>query len=162
MTAVAIQVSIARQQLQLFIPGESVRSYAVSTAKKGIGNTENSGCTPVGLHYVRAKIGSGLPVNAVFVGRRFTGEYYTPALAARYPQRDWILTRILWLCGLEPGINRLGRVDSMRRFIYIHGTPDSEPMGLPLSHGCVRMRNADIIELFELIPAGCRVSITAE
>ncbi|QEW06774.1 L,D-transpeptidase [Nitrincola iocasae] len=162
MTAETLHISVAEQRLLLFVQGELIRSYAVSTALKGVGNTENSGCTPVGLHYVRAKIGAGLPANAVFVGRRFTGEYYTPALAARYPQRDWILTRILWLCGLERGINRLGRVDSMRRFIYIHGTPDTEPMGLPMSHGCVRMRNTDIIELFELIPAGCRVSITAE
>lgn len=162
MTAVTVHISVAEQQLRLLVQGEPERCYAVSTAKNGAGNTENSGCTPTGLHYIRAKIGAGLPENAVFVGRRFTGEYYTPALAARYPQRDWILTRILWLCGLEPGFNRLGRVDSMRRFIYIHGTPDTEPMGTPLSHGCVRMRNNDIIELFELVPTGCRVSITAE
>lgn len=162
MTVVTVHISVADQQLRLVVEGEPARLYAVSTAAKGIGNAENSGCTPVGLHYVRAKIGTGLPLNSVFVGRRFTGEFYTPDLAVRYPQRDWILTRILWLCGLEPGFNRLGQVDSMRRFIYIHGTPDTEPMGTPLSHGCVRMRNADIIELFELVPAGCRVSITAE
>lgn len=157
-----IHISVVEQRLRLCVKDRVLRNYPISTAKNGVGNTENSGCTPVGLHYVRAKIGAGCPVNSVFVGRRFTGEYYTPALAAQYPQRDWILTRILWLCGLEPGVNRLGHVDSMRRYIYIHGTPDTEPMGLPLSHGCVRMRNDDIIELFELIPAGCRVSITAE
>ncbi|KGK41581.1 peptidase [Nitrincola sp. A-D6] len=162
MSASTLHISIAAQQLSLLVQGKPVRHYRVSTAKNGAGNTENSGCTPLGLHYVRAKIGAGLPVNSVFVGRRFTGEYYTSSLASRYPQRDWILTRILWLCGLEPGFNRLGQVDSMRRFIYIHGTPDTEPMGIPLSHGCVRMRNADILELFELIQAGCRVSITAE
>ena len=158
----SICISVAEQQLFLLEKGERVKRYAVSTAKNGTGNTENSGCTPTGLHYVRAKIGAGHPANAVFVGRRFTGEYYTPVLAFQYPERDWILTRILWLCGLEPGVNRFGQVDSMRRFIYIHGTPDTEPMGVPLSHGCVRMRNSDIIELFELIPAGCRVSITAK
>jgi lipoprotein-anchoring transpeptidase ErfK/SrfK len=98
-------------------------------------------------------------VNAVLVRRRPTGEIWTPALAHQFPGRDWILTRILWLSGCEPGFNRLGNVDTMRRFIYIHGSPDTVAMGIPGSIGCVRMRNADIVELFDRVPAGTPVEI---
>jgi lipoprotein-anchoring transpeptidase ErfK/SrfK len=131
----------------------------VSTAANGPGEASGSGCTPRGRHVVRARIGAGAAVGAVFVGRRPTGEIWTPELAAQFPQRDWILTRILWLSGCEPGFNRLGSVDSMRRYIYIHGTPDSEPMGEPRSHGCIRMRNCDVIALFERVPVGTPVDI---
>ena len=93
------------------------------------------------------------------VGRRHTGEIYTPELARQFPERDWILSRILWLCGLEPGKNRGGSVDTMRRYIYIHGTPDSEPMGVPKSHGCIRMRNQDVIRLFDMVTPGTPVLI---
>ena len=116
-------------------------------------------CTPLGKHIIRAKIGEGLPLNSVFVARRPTGEIYSDTLARSAPNRDWILTRILWLCGTEPGLNRFGDVDSMRRFIYIHGTPDTEPMGIPASHGCIRMRNIDVAELFDLTPVGTAVDI---
>jgi lipoprotein-anchoring transpeptidase ErfK/SrfK len=95
----------------------------------------------------------------VFVGRRPTGELYTPELSEQFPKRDWILTRILWLSGCEVGFNRLGDVDTMRRYIYIHGSPDSVHMGEPGSIGCIRMRNADIVELFDLVPAGTPVNI---
>lgn len=115
--------------------------------------------TPRGRHRVRARIGAACPSGSVFVGRRPTGEIHTPTLAQRFPERDWILSRILWLCGEEPGRNRLGEFDSMRRYIYIHGTPDSEPMGIPRSHGCVRMRNEAIIELFDKVPVGLPVYI---
>lgn len=155
-----IKISIHRQELQLYQANELKSTFLISTARNGVGNAQGSGCTPLGLHRIRAKIGTDLPVNAVFVGRRFTGELYCPELAAQYPERDWILTRILWLCGEEVGYNRLGNVDSMRRYIYIHGTPDSEPMGVPLSHGCIRMRNSDIIELYQKVPVGCGVLIT--
>lgn len=154
-----IQVSIADQTLTLTDDAGQVRVWPVSTAANGPGEQEGSGCTPRGAHRVRARIGAGLPSGAVLVGRRFTGEIWSPALAAAFPKRDWILSRILWLCGNEPGRNRLGRVDSMRRFIYIHGTPDDQPMGVPRSHGCVRMRNADVIELFDLVTVGCPVLI---
>jgi L,D-transpeptidase YbiS len=154
-----IRVSIADQSLSLVDDMGDKRLYAVSTAARGAGELEGSGCTPRGSHRIRARIGAGLPAGAVLVGRRFTGEIWTPALAERFPNRDWILSRILWLCGNEPGRNRLGRVDSMRRFIYIHGTPDDQPMGVPRSHGCVRMRNADVIELFDLVEVGCPVLI---
>ncbi len=115
--------------------------------------------TPRGRHRIRAKIGAGQPVNTVFVGRRPTGEIFTPELAARHPDRDWILTRILWLSGCEPGFNRLGEVDSMRRYIYIHGAPDTVPMGVPASHGCIRMRNVDVMDLFDRVPVGTPVEI---
>lgn len=154
-----IDIDIGKQALRLFEGETLLREYAVSTAANGVGQQEGSGCTPLGRHRVRARIGAGQPSGAVFVGRRPTGEVWSPQLAAEYPQRDWILSRILWLSGEQPGFNRLGNVDSMRRFIYIHGTPDSEPMGIPCSHGCVRMRNADVLELFDLVPAGCPVLI---
>ncbi len=156
-----IHVSIAQQTLALYDADRLLCSYLISTALNGPGNLEGSGCTPLGRHRIRAKIGAEQPINAVFIGRRFTGEIYSSELAAQFPKRDWILTRILWLSGEEIGYNRLGKVDSMRRYIYIHGTPDSEPMGKPLSHGCIRMRNSDIIDLFQQVPVGCGVLITA-
>jgi L,D-transpeptidase YbiS len=127
------------------------RTYVVSTAKNGAGEKNGSFCTPRGSHIVRAKIGAGQPLGAVFVRRRPTGEVWTPQMHERYPGRDWILTRILWLSGCERGKNRLGDVDTMRRYIYIHGTPDTAELGKPGSIGCIRMRNRDIIELFELV-----------
>ena len=154
-----IRVSIAEQTLTLTDDEGGQTTWSVSTAANGPGEAEGSNCTPRGHHVIRACIGTGQPTNAVFVARRPTGEVYTPALAEAHPGRDWILSRILWLSGSEPGRNRLGSVDSMRRFIYIHGTPDSEPMGVPRSHGCVRMRNADIIDLFDRVTVGCPVVI---
>jgi lipoprotein-anchoring transpeptidase ErfK/SrfK len=141
--------------------GNTLRSYPVSTAANGAGETGDSHCTPRGRHVVRARIGAGQPENAVFVRRRPTGEIYTPELGAQFPERDWILTRILWLSGREPGFNRLGECDTMRRYIYIHGTPDTVRLGVPASHGCIRMRNADLVELFDLVPAGTPVEIIA-
>lgn len=155
-----IDISLTAQRLAGYAGGRLVCEFPVSTALSGAGETEGSGCTPRGRHRVRARIGAGQPLGAVFIGRRPTGEIWTPALNAQHPQRDWILSRILWLCGEEPGFNRGGGCDSQRRYIYIHGTPDDQPMGVPLSHGCVRMRNEDVLELFDLTPAGCQVMIT--
>lgn len=154
-----IEVSIGHQMLRLYRGERLEREWSVSTARNGPGEQCGSECTPRGAHVVRAKIGDGLPLNAVLMGRRPTGEVYSEALSARYPDRDWVLTRILWLSGCEPGRNRLGDVDSMRRYIYIHGTPDSEPMGEPRSHGCVRMRNRDLLDLFARVDVGCPVMI---
>jgi len=157
-----INISIPAQTLTLRDDaGRTLRQYRVSTARNGPGEQSGSLCTPRGRHIVRAKIGAGQPANTVFVGRRPTGEVYTPELGARFPDRDWILTRILWLSGCEPGFNRLGPVDTMRRFIYIHGSPDSVEMGRPGSIGCVRMRNTDILELFDSVSAGTPVEIRA-
>ncbi len=155
-----IQISIQDQTLKLFDAQQNLLAeYSISTAKNGAGCLKNSGCTPTGQHIIRAKIGAGAPENAVFVGRRPTGEICTPELMAQFPSRDWILTRILWLSGTEVGKNRLGNVDTMQRYIYIHGSPDSAEMGKIGSHGCVRMRNADIVQLFNMVTAGTRVTI---
>ena len=154
-----IRIGISRQSLELLGGGKVLAEWPVSTSRYGPGERADSMGTPRGAHRIRACIGAGQPPGAVFVGRRATGEIYSQELARKYPERDWILSRVLWLCGEQPGYNRLGRVDSMRRYIYIHGTPDSEPMGVPRSHGCVRMRNSDVIALFDLVTPGCRVNI---
>ena len=155
-----IEISISHQTLTLFDNFGGVKArYPVSTAANGVGCEKNSGCTPLGNHIIRAKIGAGALENTVFVGRRFTGEICTPALMAQFPNRDWILTRILWLSGTEIGKNRLGNVDTMQRYIYIHGTPDSTEMSKIGSHGCIRMRNADVIALFDTVPVGTQVLI---
>ena len=154
-----IQIDIADQALLLTDGGKLLRRYSVSTAKNGAGERNGSFCTPRGRHIVRAKIGAGLPPNAVLVRRRPTGELWTPALDEQYPGRDWMLTRILWLSGCEPGRNRLGEVDTMRRYIYIHGSPERAEMGKPGSIGCIRMRNEDIVELFDLVPPYTEVEI---
>jgi lipoprotein-anchoring transpeptidase ErfK/SrfK len=151
-----IVIDLAKQELRL----ADGQRFAVSTAKNGAGEKTGSFCTPRGSHIVRAKVGAGQPLGAVFVRRRPTGEIWSPELHAKYPGRDWMLTRILWLSGCEVGKNRLGDVDTMRRMIYIHGAPDSAEMGKPGSHGCIRMRNADIAELFERVPPYAEVEIS--
>lgn len=157
----SIIISIAQQTLTLEQDGSVLATWPVSTALKGAGNQQGSFQTPLGLHRIRAKIGAGQPLNTVFRGRRPTGEIFDARLANEFPGRDWILTRILWLCGEERGVNRGGNVDSQRRYIYIHGTPDFEPMGEPRSHGCIRMRNRDVAELFDRVPVGTSVLITS-
>lgn len=158
-----IDISVARQMLTLLDDaGRVLLAYPVSTAKAGVGEVSGSFRTPRGRHLVRAKIGAGQPENTVFVRRRPTGEIWSPELAEQYPGRDWILTRILWLSGCEPGFNRLGDCDTMRRYVYIHGSPDTAEMGVPGSHGCIRMRNADLIELFERVPCYTAVEITED
>ncbi len=154
-----LNLNVNKQTLGLYEADHCIKEYSVSTAVNGLGETFGSEKTPRGLHQIRAMIGAGKPLNTVFLGRRPTGEIYTPQLAAQFPNRDWVLTRILWLSGLEPGFNRHNQVDSMRRYIYIHGTPDSEPMGIPRSHGCVRMRNDDVADLFERVKPGTRFYI---
>ncbi len=157
-----IAIHIKSQILDLYDDqGSLLQSYAISSALKGTGQVKGSFCTPLGRHIVRARIGSGQLENAVFVGRRPTGEIYTPELGAQFPGRDWMLTRILWLSGCEVGSNRLGDVDTMRRYIYIHGSPDSAVMGVPGSIGCIRMRNRDVMDLFDRVPAGTTVEISA-
>jgi lipoprotein-anchoring transpeptidase ErfK/SrfK len=155
-----IRINITTQHIELIDNnGSIIKRYAISTSKNGPGEQNGSYCTPRGRHIVRAKIGAGRPLNTVFVERRPTGEVYSPELARNFPKRDWILTRILWLSGCEPGYNRLGQVDTMRRAIYIHGSPDSAEMGKPGSHGCIRMRNEDLVELFDLVPVRTPVEI---
>ncbi len=154
-----IRIDLAHQELCLYQGQKQIMSYAVSTSKHGPGEEMDSGCTPRGLHRIRIKIGEGVPENSVFVARRPTGEIYSAELGRQYPQRDWILTRILWLTGLEAGRNMGGSNDTLRRFIYIHGCPDTEPMGIPLSHGCIRMRNNDLLDLFGYVDTATIIDI---
>ncbi|WP_221897495.1 L,D-transpeptidase [Bathymodiolus japonicus methanotrophic gill symbiont] len=154
-----IVVCIAKQTLDIIDNKKVVNSYRVSTAKNGAGERMGSECTPRGWHKIRARIGKEQPLNSVFVGRRATGEIYSAELSQKYPDRDWILTRILWLGGLEAGFNRYGLVDSAWRYIYIHGCPDHLMQGKPESHGCIRIRNADVLDLFNKVKAGDLVLI---
>ena len=157
-----IQVNISKQTLSLFEGDDVIKQYTISTAKNGPGEQMDSECTPRGKHLIREKIGAGCEANAVFVGREPTGELYHPELREQFPDRDWILTRILWLSGCEAGKNKGGNVDSYDRYIYIHGGPDDLAMGVPGSRGCVRMRNADMIELFDLVDTETGVNIVEE
>ena len=154
-----LDISIAKQQLTIWEKGRVIQTYPVSTAKNGPGEQMGSECTPTGRHKIRAKIGAGQPLNSVFIGRRATGEIYNPELTRQYPERDWILSRILWLGGMEAGINRYGKVDSSWRYIYIHGCPDHLIQGKPESHGCIRMKNTDVMDLFDRVEIGCIVYI---
>ena len=155
-----LEIDLGRQEMAVRnASGALLRRYAISASKHGAGEQNGSFCTPRGAHMIRARIGAGQPVNSVFVRRRPTGEIWTPDLHARFPGRDWILTRILWLSGCEPGRNRWGAVDTMRRYIYIHGTHEFAELGKPGSIGCVRMASGDIVELFDLAPPGTAVEI---
>jgi hypothetical protein len=152
-------VSIARQTLALVEQGQVVQLFSVSTAARGAGELQGSEKTPRGRLCIADLIGADLPENTVFVGRRPTGEIYTPVLEKTQPERDWILTRILRLEGCEPGRNQGDEVDTLSRYIYIHGSPDNVPMGMPGSHGCIRMRNTEIIGLFDRVTLGMSVLI---
>jgi len=154
-----IDIDVNKQQLTLLQGEDIIACYNVSTAKNGVGQQNGSECTPLGKHSIRAKIGAGAKENTVFTGRRESGEIFSEELRQNAPDRDWILTRILWLSGLEKGKNKGGEVDTMRRYIYIHGCPDNDTFSSPSSHGCVKMRNKDIIELFNNLDAGIRVLI---
>lgn len=156
---VSLRISPSLQQMQVLDGERELVTYTISTAANGLGEVKNSFQTPRGLHMIRAKIGAQMPENAVFVQRRFNGQIYTPEMNLQNPGKDWILTRILWLSGLQPGYNRHGNVDTMQRYIYIHGTPDDRPVGIPSSRGCIRMQNADIMQLFDLVQHGTKVYI---
>lgn len=163
--ATVLVINIAQQNLTVYQQNKKTAQYPVSTAKNGMGSQQDSGCTPLGKHVIAEKIGGSAPRNTVFIGRVPTGEVYSVDFGILHPERDWILSRILWLRGLEEGVNKgsnsQGGCDTYQRYIYIHGTPDSEPMGAPYSHGCIRMRNQDIIELFEQVEEGTSVIIVA-
>lgn len=153
-----IRISVSHQTLHLH-DGQGARAYRISTATNGVGCEAGSFRTPRGLHRVRLKIGEGCPSKTVFVGRRPTGEILSEELQQQWPERDWILSRILWLDGLVTSLNRGGSVDTLRRYIYIHGTADEQKLGVPSSHGCIRMANADVIDLFGLVSIGSLVTV---
>ena len=154
-----LRIELVQQRLISLEGGRTQAIFPISSGRAGAGEQQNSGCTPRGWHRIRIKIGNGCPEDTVFVGRRPTGEIYSPELARAHPDRDWVLTRILWLTGIEPGRNRGGEVDTLRRYIYIHGTPETSLIGMPVSHGCIRMRNEDLLELFEWVEKGTPVEI---
>jgi L,D-transpeptidase YbiS len=154
-----LRIELSHQRLICLEDGRTLALYPVSTSRAGPGEKRDSGCTPRGRHRIRLKIGEGAPENTVFVARRPTGELYSDSLGESEPERDWILSRILWLTGMEPGFNRGGEVDTLRRFIYIHGTPEEALIGMPVSHGCIRMRNRDLIKLFDWTVNGMPVEI---
>ena len=154
-----IEINISEQRLRLFHDGRIVKDYSISTAKNGPGEQMDSECTPRGDHIIAEKIGENCSLNAVFVNRQPTGEIFSSELRQQYPGRDWILSRILWLRGLEQGTNLGGNVDSYDRFIYIHGSPDDVRMGSPGSRGCIRMQNADVIDLFDRVSVNTKVTI---
>ena len=157
----SLRVDVAKQSLYLLENDQVVDTLLCSTARLGVGERKGSEQTPRGWHRVRAMVGANQPKGTVYIGRRPTGEVWSQSLADHYPDRDWILTRILWLCGMEPGLNRFGEVDSMQRYIYIHGTPPTEPMGVPRSHGCIRLHDDEIIDVFSFVRPGSRVLIQA-
>lgn len=162
-TMTKIIIDIPKQRLT-WQAGDSAVHYTISSAKNGVGQQMGSYRTPIGRHVIAEKIGENAAINSVFVARQATGEVYDDTLARQYPNRDWILTRILWLAGCERGVNQgfdeQGiNCDSYERYIYIHGTPDSEPMGVPNSHGCIRMTNADMVDLFDKVQVGTCVEI---
>lgn len=161
MSDIFVKIQASTQSLSLYSGNKLLQQYSVSTAKNGLGEIMGSEMTPRGRHEIYAKIGGGCAINTVFVARKPTGEIYTPQLSLQFPERDWMLTRILWLNGLEEGKNCAGNVDSRQRYIYIHGCPASAPMGMPLSHGCIRMRNEDVIALFDQVIVGTHVLIEA-
>ena len=146
-----ITINIANQTLVF-----QNKSYAISSAANGVGVQEDSFCTPLGKFKIAEKIGQELELNSVLKGRVFTSEIYTVELAQQHPDRDWILTRILWLDGVENH-----NANTKSRYIYLHGSPDETPMGIPGSKGCIRMHNKDIIELFDLVQIGEEVAIIA-
>ena len=154
-----ILIDISQQQLRTYGDGQALDCYSVSTARNGAGEIMGSECTPRGAHEIAEKIGADCVPDTVFVARRTTGEIYDSALAAQHPGRDWILTRILWLAGRVDGFNAGGERDTKARYIYIHGTPDSTVLGRPGSRGCIRMRNADIVALFDAVSVGTLVEI---
>lgn len=160
MTKHSIEISLAKQTLVFLEDQTIVANFGISSATNGPGEQMDSECTPRGRHVIEQKIGAGCVKNTVFIGRRASGEIYDPALREQFPERDWIVTRILWLRGIEAGRNSGGKVDSQARYIYIHGTPEDTDMSTPGSRGCVRMANGDIERLFDLVDEGTPVNIT--
>jgi len=154
-----IHVNLPQQLMTCRYQNEELATFLISSGKNGPGEQQNSGCTPRGWHYISDIIGRDQPMNSVFVARVFTGEIYSHSLAQQYPDRDWILSRIIRLKGMEAGRNQGTGVDSFMRYIYIHGTPDSEHLGVPKSHGCIRMHNLDVMKLADWIKVGVKVFI---
>ena len=155
-----IIVKVSQQKLYCCDDEEKVLfEYPVSTSSFGMGNKNGSFMTPLGEHSIAQKIGADCAINEVFIGRVPQGELEALQAAGKTLPEDIITSRILWLEGKEPGVNNGEGIDSYQRYIYIHGTSEEKKIGLPASHGCIRMRNQDVIDLFDQVDEGCRVLI---
>ena len=152
-------VSIENQILYEINKNQIIRTYDISSSKYGFGNKENSNKTPIGLHLIKKKFGDKVPIYGKFIGRKFYGKIATIFTDATKSETDDITSRILWLEGLEENINKGDGIDSYKRYIYIHGTSEEGLIGRPASHGCIRMKNKDIIELYDKIKIGTLVLI---
>ena len=161
-TGVIILVDISRQQILLFENGKETDRYSISTSSYGIGSKSGSNKTPLGAHFVRKKIGAEAAPGTIFKARKNTGKIAQTEYKPRATGDDFVTSRILWLSGLERGINKAGNVDSFKRYIYIHGTHEEGLIGQPASHGCVRMKNEDVIELFDHTPESSLVLISED
>ena len=156
----SLHVSIKDQLMTLLDEaGQVLHSYPVSTSKFGSGSQNGSNKTPLGLHRIKDKIGGAMPINEVFLGRMPHGSLEECIERGVELPDDVITSRIMWLEGMQPGMNQGGYVDTYQRYIYIHGTSDEENIGTPASMGCIRMLNADIVELFRLVESGIEVMI---
>ena len=156
-----IIVDISEQRLYLYNNDNLVQSFPVSTSKYGEGQIENSFKTPLGLHEIKEKIGDKEPINTIFTARENTNKIAEIQINPNDTENDFVTSRILWLDGLENGINRGVGVDSYSRYIYIHGTHEEGLIGQKASHGCIRMFNNDVIELFDMVSEGTKVQIRA-
>lgn len=157
LSADLLYVSVRRQRLFHVRDGGLIAEYPIATASKGLGAKVDTYRTPTGLHRVSEKFGDDVPPLGILKDREFTGQFADPDFAGK--DNDWITSRILWLSGLEPGVNQGDDVDSHERFIYIHGTANEGSVGTPSSMGCIRMRNADVIELYEGVAVGTLVVV---
>jgi len=154
-----IYVSVKNQKMYYISNDVIIKEYLISTAKKGVGNIKNSDKTPLGLHFIKEKIGSKTPLNGRMIGRVFYGQIATIYSDTTTSKTDDITSRILWLSGYEKDINKGGNVDSYERYIYIHGTSEEGKIGTPASYGCIRMLNRDVIELYSMTKIGTKVLI---
>lgn len=152
-------VNIQQQEIYVVRNDAIEKTYRISSAKNGIGNSAGSGKTPLGVHRIAEKIGAGAKPNTIFLGRKDSGKTATILKDPIDSEDDYVTSRILWLEGLEPGINKGKGIDSKQRYIYIHGTPEEGLIGTPASHGCIRLYNKDVIELFDVVSAGTLVVI---
>jgi len=154
-----VLVSVARQELYLVQNSKVTSTYRISTSKKGVGSTAGSDKTPPGIHRVKEKYGEGAKEGAIFKGRAYIGREAEIVTEPISVNTDDVTTRILWLEGLEPGKNKGEGIDSYKRYIYIHGTPEEGLIGTPASHGCIRMLNREVIEVFNKVPIGTLVVV---
>lgn len=155
----ALIVNPARQELYVVMNDQVENIYPISTSKNGLGSAKGGGRTPIGTHKIAEKIGEGLPFGTVFTDRLPTGSVVTREQLQGRELAGGMTSRILWLSGLEPGVNQGGEVDSHDRYIYIHGTKEEHAIGAPASYGCIRMVNDDVITLFNIVKEGTLVEI---